>query len=131
MAKADALHADEANALYWSNEASVGEIANRLGISRRSLYELLEPRPADIPCPKCGTETVFVNRSALTAGIARCPACETETAVPAVRTDRNSEAVAVTVSAATRAPRHVALGSVALVGVVIGAVAALILTQRD
>lgn len=131
MAKADALHAGEANTLYWSNEASVGEIANRLGISRRSLYELLTPKPADVPCPECGTEMVFVNRSALSAGIARCPACETETAVPAVRADRDAESSAVVVAKPTRAPRHVALGSVALVGVVIGAVAALLLTQRD
>ena len=132
MAKDESKHAEEANRLYWSNEASVGEISSRLGVSRRALYELLEPRPANVPCPECGALTVFVNRSALTSGTARCPACNTEIDVPAAREERSAlptPHVYQSNGLHLRA-RPLALGSVALVGVVIGAIAALMFTRR-
>ena len=136
MAKDDARQAAEANRLYWSNEASVGEISTRIGISRRALYEVLEPRPAGLPCPQCGTATVFVNRSALTSGTARCPSCDTETDVTAAREDRTVVPAAQPVGYAHSNGLHIrarplALGGVALIGIVIGAIAALVITRRD
>ncbi len=136
MSKDDASHAPEANRLYWNSETSVGEIANQLGISRRSLYELLEPQPTGVPCGECGTETVFANRSSHTAGLARCPACGAETAVPAARrqaepeVERAIEPAPVT-NGKRAFPRHLTIGSAALVGVVIGAIAALLATRRS
>lgn len=129
---ANDTQAAEANRLYWSNAASVGEISTRLGISRRALYDLLEPQSAGVLCPECGTETVFVNRSALTSGTARCPSCEAETAVPAAREERDAQPAALPVPAAKSRPRiKVALGSVVLIGIAIGAIGTLMLTRRD
>ena len=65
----------EANRLYWDTEASVGHIADTLGVSRRALYELLEPLAADEPCAACGGPLVFANRLARAAGEAFCGAC--------------------------------------------------------
>ena len=133
MANHDAKQAEEANRLYWSNEASVGEIASRLGISRRALYELLDPQPAEVPCPQCSTPTVFVNRSALTSGTARCPSCEAEVAVPAAREERTAMPAihAMQSNGVHLRARPLALGSVALMGIVIGAIAVLVMTRRD
>lgn len=133
MAKDDARQATEANRLYWSNEASVGEISGRLGISRRALYELLTPQPAGVPCPECGTDTVFVNRSSLTSGSARCLSCQTEISVPAARGVRETAdpASAAQASHSNGQLRPLALGSVAIMGVVIGAIATLLITRRD
>ena len=134
MTREDATQATEANRLYWSNEASVGEIASRLGVSRRALYELLEPQPAGVPCPECGTETVFANRSAQTSGQARCPSCQAVTSIPAARLDRDAEEVeeaAPEVTAVNGRLTPLALGSVAIIGVVVGAIATLLITRRD
>jgi ribosomal protein L37AE/L43A len=131
MAKEDARQATEANRLYWSNEASVGEIAGKFGISRRALYELLTPRPAGVPCPECGTETVFVNRSALTSGLARCPSCETEVTVPAARGRESADQATAVASQSNGQFTPLALGSVAIMGVVVGAIATLLITRRD
>lgn len=125
----------EANTLYWNSDASVGEIANQLGISRRALYDVVEPKTTDVPCPECGTTTVFANRSALAAGLARCPSCETETAIPAARAERvaiaNDPPAAPAENGTSRTSSHVTLGGAALVGAVVGAIATLILTRRD
>ena len=133
MVKEAEQHAEEANRLYWNKEASVGEIAARLGISRRALYDVLEPLPAGVPCEECGTDTVFVNRSALASGVARCPSCEAETAVPAAREERQPQTVPAAAPPAVRNGRlatPVALGTVALAGVVVGAIATLLVTRR-
>ena len=65
----------EANRLYWDTESSVGDIAERLGLSRRALYELLDPIAADGPCPGCGQPLLFANRLARAAGDAMCRGC--------------------------------------------------------
>jgi ribosomal protein L37AE/L43A len=93
MSKETASHAAEANQLYWNSQASVGDIANQLGISRRALYELIEPQPTGVPCSECGTETAFANRSSHSAGLARCPSCGAETAMPAARVEHTVEQV--------------------------------------
>lgn len=73
----------ELNRLYWGSDASVGDIADRLGISRRALYDGIEPRPADAPCPACGAPLVFRNRTAADRREASCEACGAETALSA------------------------------------------------
>lgn len=65
----------EVNRLYWETDTSVGEIAERLGLSRRALYDALAPWPAGAPCPECGAGLVFSNRSRRSAGAAECPEC--------------------------------------------------------
>jgi len=65
----------EANRLYWDTETSVGHIADKLGVSRRALYELLEPLSADEPCAACGGPLVLANRLARAAGEAFCGTC--------------------------------------------------------
>ncbi len=130
----DDAQAAEANRLYWNQAASVGEIANQLGISRRALYEVLEPRPAGVQCPKCGAEGVFVNRSAQAAGLARCPndATEMEAAKPESAAEPAATAAAAPhVNGAGRFNLRIGIGSAALMGVVVGAIATLLLTQRE
>ncbi|HEX6941249.1 MAG TPA: hypothetical protein VF158_17770 [Longimicrobiales bacterium] len=77
--------ADEVNRLYWESESSVSEIANRLGISRRALYEALSARPAGMDCPGCGAGLVYANRSRREAGQPACPACGLEPDIAALR----------------------------------------------
>ncbi|MGQ0560842.1 MAG: hypothetical protein ACT443_03095 [Gemmatimonadota bacterium] len=70
--------APEANRLYWESEASVAEISNRLGVSRRALYDMIEPLPSGAECASCGAELHYANRSAKTAAVARCLMCGME-----------------------------------------------------
>lgn len=129
--------AAEANRLYWDDVASVSEIANRLGISRRALYEIIEPRPAGAFCSTCGVEAVFVNRSAVASRIARCPQCSSD-----VRADISSISGDVphtavdSVAQPSAAPRRridrrVAVGGAALLGILAGSLATLLLVNRD
>ncbi len=67
-----------ANEAYWESEASVNQIAERLGLSKGTLYGLIRPLPAEIGCPQCGTEMVYPNRTALERGFLACPSCEFE-----------------------------------------------------
>jgi hypothetical protein len=76
MTPLEARAAAEANRRYWDTDESVGEIAERLQISRRALYEAVEPFPTGNNCPICGGPLSFENRSARTAGHATCPVCE-------------------------------------------------------
>jgi predicted RNA-binding Zn-ribbon protein involved in translation (DUF1610 family) len=71
----------ESNRLYWETDSPVAEIAETLGISRRALYEVIEPQPVGVPCPDCGAGLVFRNRTALERGRAECPECEFEMAL--------------------------------------------------
>lgn len=67
----------EANRLYWETDASVSEIAERLDISRRALYDALRPRPTGDTCGACGALMVWENRSARTNGTTHCISCGT------------------------------------------------------
>ncbi|MDX1674124.1 MAG: hypothetical protein R3314_04900 [Longimicrobiales bacterium] len=75
----DETTARELNRLYWESDLSVSDIADRLDISRRALYDGIEPLPAGRPCPECGTELVFRNRTAAENREAECPECGHET----------------------------------------------------
>jgi len=70
--------APEANRLYWESDRSVNQIAHDLEISKGTLYELVRPLPAGLPCPRCGKEMVFPNRTAREKGFLTCPACGLE-----------------------------------------------------
>ncbi len=70
--------AGEVNRLYWESDASVGRIAEQLGISRRALYDALEPLDIGVACPRCGAGLVYPNRSRRESGQAVCPECGLE-----------------------------------------------------
>ena len=78
----DERTAGELNRLYWGTDASVAEIAERLEISRRALYDGIEPRPAGATCPACGDALVFRNRMAADRREASCETCGREEALP-------------------------------------------------
>ncbi len=72
---ADQETREQLNRLYWESDASVSEIADRLDISRRALYDGIEPRPAGAPCPECGAPLGFRNRTTAESGEAECAKC--------------------------------------------------------
>lgn len=65
----------EANRLYWETDHSVADIAQQLDISRRALYNAVQPLSLDSTCDVCGGVLVYENRSARTSGQPACPAC--------------------------------------------------------
>ncbi len=73
---------EKVNALYWESDASVAEIADNLGISRRALYETIDPRPAGALCPACGGDLHFRNRTAAERLRPECADCGEETTLP-------------------------------------------------
>lgn len=82
----------ELNRLYWESDASVSEIADQLDISRRALYDGIEPRPVGSACPECGAPLGFRNRTALESGEAECAECGYETEVePAILYEGNGD----------------------------------------
>ena len=81
----DAL-SEEANRLYWESAESVNQIGENMNLSKGVLYGLIAPLPAGLPCPGCGEEMAFPNRTARDKGFLACPECgmeEEETAVQA------------------------------------------------
>jgi len=87
----DALF-DEANRLYWESEESVNQIGEALGLSKGALYGLISPQPAGLPCPGCGEEMVFPNRTARGKGFLACPECGMEEEEAAVQAYWEGEA---------------------------------------
>jgi len=81
----DALSQD-ANQRYWESDESVNQIGETLGVSKGMLYNLLEPLAAGLPCPGCGEEMVFPNRTARDKGFLECPECGLEEEEEAVQT---------------------------------------------
>jgi hypothetical protein len=65
----------EANRLYWDSDMSIGRIAERLGWSRRALYEAVLPEPSGVACAECAAPTVYANRSARENRQAVCSGC--------------------------------------------------------
>lgn len=131
----DANTDQELNRLYWESDASVSDIADRLDISRRALYDGIEPVPAGRPCPECGAPLGFRNRTALENREAECPECgfETELAPGEGREEPDAGATPGTGPAgAAGTPRTVsapgasALGAAFVVGLAVGAVIAYI-----
>jgi hypothetical protein len=144
---------EEANRLYWHTEMPVAEISSTLDLSRRALYDAIEPLPADSVCGICGSLQSFPNRSARSSGSARCMTCSGEAAAAeradAAKTDpnaaalRGSEAVAggsqppaspwgrLPLGVPAPAPRRgLLLTSAALLGAAVGAAATFALVRR-
>lgn len=140
---ADALAA-QANRLYWDSDRSVNQIADDLGVSKGALYDVVRPRDAGLPCPRCGEELVFPNRTAREKGFLTCPACgleeeeeEVQTAWDAASGRTGGGAVVVPPEAVREArdrPRKEALtrllAGTALLGVAAGIVLATFLRKR-
>jgi hypothetical protein len=120
--------AGEANRLYWESEDSVAEIADRLDLSRRALYELIEPLPTGAACDVCGGPLSFENRSARTAGDATCVICA-ETGA----TDEDSvtnELPGVTPFDVEARERALLVGGAAVAGAAMGALLTFALVPR-
>jgi hypothetical protein len=135
-----------ANRLYWQSEASVAEIAEQLGLSRRGLYAILRPEPAGGRCPECGGELVYPTRSARAAGAPSCrdcgpveaaageagqPAGSLPEAEPEVEQELDAGRLApIGTSGAALRARAIFIGSAALAGVAVGATIALLASRR-
>jgi len=76
---------EEANRLYWESDRSVNQIGEELDLSKGVLYSLIEALPAGMPCPDCGEEMVFPNRTAREKGFLACPECGMEEEETAIR----------------------------------------------
>jgi hypothetical protein len=128
MKEIDRSAIDEANRLYWDSSTSVAEIAERLGWSRRALYDAVEPLPTDQACPTCGSPLVYVNRSARSSDTTVCVACETR--------EESAEAGdpqlqrALSAEARDRRERIYAAGAAALVGATTGAALTFLLVRK-
>lgn len=142
----------EANRLYWETDDSVASIANRLDVSRRALYAVVRPLSTGAPCESCGGELTFENRSARKLGVTVCPACATAgragvnhrvdapagpgraalrtRALDLIRGDHRVDAI-VDLRDPDLRHRAVVLGSVAIAGVAVGTMAAILATRRE
>ncbi|HUF50596.1 MAG TPA: hypothetical protein VMN60_07185 [Longimicrobiales bacterium] len=77
----------EANRLYWESDESVADIAQQLELSRRALYDLIQPLPAGRNCDDCDGPLTYENRSARSSDNAMCEACAAGDDVPAAAQD--------------------------------------------
>jgi hypothetical protein len=134
----------EANRLYWQTDTSVADIAEQLSVSRRALYELVQPESARMSCRACGGTAEFVNRSAKASGVGRCQECGAECTVEA-ETDDARDVQEVVPPYAAGWPRAVPLprdpdddlrvralkiGGIALAGAALGAATAMLILRR-
>lgn len=130
----------EINRLYWETETSVADIAERLDVSRRALYDAIEPISAGKTCPVCGTMLQYANRSARESGQGACFVCATGSPQQQIPVEseawtwspgvRSADPAAAASDAALSA-RARRLGGAALLGAAIGAIATHLLVRRD
>lgn len=122
--------ARDVNRLYWGTDASVADIADRLDISRRALYDAIEPAPAHMPCPDCGAQLGYRNRTARERGDAECDVCGAEVDVePATArspTSGHATGEAEAPPETADASRALLLGGAVLTGVAVGALIGLL-----
>jgi hypothetical protein len=142
MAENQDVVVSEANRLYWTTELSVADVARELDVSRRALYDLVQPLPTDVHCEVCGSPLSYANRTARDAGRLECAACAELAAPPAATaSDRTSAAApaasrspttrrAAAAAAAENRRRAARRGGAALLGVLLGA-GATVLATRD
>lgn len=133
MSNANTLR--ELNRLYWESNASVSQIADRLDISRRALYDGIQPQPADRRCPECGTPLVYRNRTALDNREAECPECGFEHALDASPSSGRAEGgpAGGAASGSRRFPelgRSHALGAAFVAGLALGTAVAGLLRRH-
>lgn len=67
--------AARANELYWHSEESVNQLTRELDLSKGTLYEILDPLPADLPCPRRDGQLSYPNRTARDRGFVSCATC--------------------------------------------------------
>jgi hypothetical protein len=140
----DERSAAEANRLYWDSDTPIAEIADRLDLSRRALYDAVEPQPAGAPCIRCGGEMQYANRSARRAGYATCAECGAEDMVDTVETEvmqaspqlgviegERGTAERIDMRSPDLRHRAMVIGGAAIAGVAIGSVAAWLATRGD
>ena len=134
---------ERANELYWDSDRTVEEIVKELQLSRSALYSGIRPQDAATECPECGTAMVFTNRSNRDAHAATCPACATEApasdAAPSDTTPRQAErhgwAGSLPIDrwrgqlAAVPRERVAMVGGAAVLGVMVGALAARVVRE--
>ena len=137
----------QANRLYWQTESSVADIAEQLGVSRRALYELITPESAGVTCSACGGDVVFVNRSAKTSAAGRCQNCGAEAAISEYSDETTAEEIVPPYAAGWPRARErtgdvevdgdddvrtraLKIGSVAVAGAALGAMAAILIARR-
>ncbi len=133
----------EANELYWDSDTPIAEIAERLDLSRRALYDAVQPLSAGERCGRCGGDLLFANRSSRKSGFATCAECGAEDLVedtvtgdpktPHLSVIKADAAASVREDARAQDLRHraVVLGGAAIAGVAIGSVAAWLATRRE
>ena len=119
----------EANRLYWETDMSVADIAERMGWSRRALYDAVEPLPSDVPCETCGTPLVFANRSARSSGTVTCYACAANEPATATRAGASIEEMTAA-EGRDRREHGYAVGGAAAAGLALGAALTLLLIPR-
>ena len=68
----------QANEQYWNSDAGVNQLARDLELSKGTLYEIVVPLPAGVPCPHGDGELAFTNRTARERGFVSCPSCGLE-----------------------------------------------------
>jgi hypothetical protein len=134
-------NAAEANRLYWESDKSVAEISETLDLSRRALYDAIEPLPADTTCPTCGGPMVYANRSARDNRQGTCYACATGSPQEAPAAEPEAWTWSPGGQASSRTPavlrrdevghRARRLGGAALIGACLGAVVTHMLLPRD
>lgn len=131
MNETDRSAIEQANRLYWDSDASVADIADQLGWSRRALYDAIEPLTIEATCVTCGTPLVYANRSARNAGTSSCIVCVADVEVDEKRAGANSEMQrALAAEARDRRERAFAVGGAALVGASMGAALTFLLVRR-
>lgn len=128
--------AAEANRLYWDTDLPVGEIASRLDLSRRALYDAIRPVPATGRCARCGTRLEYPNRSSRDQGRATCRRCGSEvTSPPAAEVEPwtwSPQSRTVPPAASEEPVQSIwILGAAAFVGALLAAGATLALVRRS
>jgi len=103
----DALQ-EQVNRLYWESDESVNQISDELGLSKGGFYGLIAPLPAGLPCPECGEEMVFPNRTAREKGFLACPQCGMEEEEDAVQAFWEGKVGALVEDAPIPSPRDLA-----------------------
>ena len=76
------------NELYWSSDAGVNRLARELGLSKGALYQLVAPLSAGLPCPRCGAEMGYSNRTTRDRGLVSCAECGLEDQAERIRAHR-------------------------------------------
>lgn len=115
---------EDANRRYWSSDASVNQIAEEMGLSKSSLYGMIEQLHSGLACPECSSELAFPNRTARDRKLVSCPDCgfegsAEEASGPAEQADTGRERPAA-LPASSRVVAGTALLGLAA-GIVIGA----------